>query len=98
MARRLILGAEVLDGAQAQRLGLVQWAQPRDQLAAWTRELAANHAASPKAALAACKRCIAAASDPGRDGYADELRETRLLYDHPETRRKVADFLARRAH
>jgi enoyl-CoA hydratase/carnithine racemase len=95
LARRLILGAEVLDGAEAQRLGLVQWARPRDQLPAYSRDLAAGLAARPKAALAANKRCINAALDARCDGYADELRETRALYDHPETRRQVAAFLAR---
>ena len=97
VAKRLILGAEVIDGAQAERLGLVQWAKPLDQLALFAGELAVRYAAMPKAALAANKRCIAAATDPERDGYADEVAETRTLYDHPETRRKVSDFLAKRA-
>jgi enoyl-CoA hydratase len=95
VAKRLILGAEVIDGAAAERLGIVQWARPRNELAPWTRELAVRLAAMPKAALAANKRCIAAASDAGRDGYAEELFETRALYDHPETRKKVQAFLAR---
>ena len=97
LAKRLILGAEVIDGADAERLGLVQWARPRDQLAAFASEIAARYAAMPKAALAANKRCIAAATDPARDGYADEISETRDLYDHAETRRKVSDFLAKRS-
>jgi len=97
LAKRLILGAEVIDGAEAERLGLVQWARPRDQLAAFASEVAARCAAMPKAALAANKRCIAAATDPERDGYADEISETRTLYDHAETRRKVSDFLAKRS-
>lgn len=97
LAKRLILGAEVIDGAEAERLGLVQWARPRDQLAAFASEIAARYAAMPKAALAANKRCIAAATDPARDGYADEISETRTLYDHAETRRKVSDFLAKRS-
>ena len=45
----------------------------------------------------AIKRCIAAVGDPARDGYAEEIAETRKLYDHPETRRKVLEFLNRRA-
>jgi enoyl-CoA hydratase len=98
LAKRLILGAELIDGAQAERLGLVQWARTLEQLPAFARDVAARYAAMPKAALAANKRCIAAATDPERDGYADELAETRTLYDHPETRRKVSAFLARRAH
>ena len=97
LAKRLIFGAEVIDGAEAERLGLVQWARPRDQLAAFASEIAARYAAMPKAALAANKRCIAAATDPARDGYADEISETRALYDHAETRRKVSDFLAKRS-
>ena len=97
VAARLILGAEVVSGAQALALGIVQWAQPREQLPAWTHALAARLAAMPRAALAASKRCIAAQADPMRDGYADEITETRTLYDHPETRRRVEAFLARGA-
>ena len=96
VAKRLILGAEVIDGAQAQQLGLVQWALPRVQLAAFAHNLAAACAASPKAALAAAKRCITAAGDPLRDGYAEELHETRALYENAETRQRVSAFLARR--
>jgi enoyl-CoA hydratase/carnithine racemase len=97
VAKRLILGAEVLTGAEAQQLGIVQWARPRDDLATWTRDLAARYAAAPKAALAANKRCIAAQADAERDGFAEEIAETRMLYDHPETRLKVTEFLDRSA-
>jgi enoyl-CoA hydratase len=95
VASRLILGAEVIDGAEAERLGLVQWVQPREQLADWTRDLAAKIAALPEAAVAAAKRCIAAQGDPTRDGFAEELAASRRLYDHPETRRRVFEFLNR---
>ena len=37
LAKRLILGAELIDGATAERLGLVQWAVPRDALAVFAR-------------------------------------------------------------
>jgi len=97
VASRLILGAEVIDGAQAERLGLVQWARPREQLAEWTRDLAARYAAAPKAALAAAKRCIEAQNDPARDGFSEELAATRHLYEEPETRRRVSEFLNRSA-
>jgi enoyl-CoA hydratase/carnithine racemase len=97
IANRLILGGEVLDGALAERLGVVQWAHPRAQLAERARELAAHFAGAPRAALAANKRCIAAAGDPARDGYAEELAATRALYHDPETRRRVSEFLKRSA-
>jgi enoyl-CoA hydratase/carnithine racemase len=95
VAKRLILGAETIDGTEAERLGLVQWVQPREQLAAWTRQLAEKIAALPKAALTLAKDCIAAQSDPGRDGFAEEIAASRRLYHHPETRAKVSEFLNR---
>ncbi len=97
VAKRMILGAEVIDGAEAERIGIVQWAQPLAQLAQWSSALAMRYAAMPKSALAANKRCIAAATDCARDGYAEEIAETRTLYDHPDTRRRVVAFLARDA-
>lgn len=93
IAKRLILGAEVVDGAEAERLGIVQWARPRDQLAAWASEVAGRFAAIPRAALAEAKQCIAAQGDPNRDGFELEIEVTRRLYAHPETRRRVSDFL-----
>jgi enoyl-CoA hydratase/carnithine racemase len=97
IANRLILGGEVIDGALAERLGVVQWTRPLSQLAEWTRELAVRFAQAPRPALAASKRCLAAFGDPHRDGYAEELAATRKLYQHPETRRRVAEFLERSA-
>jgi len=96
IAKRLILGAELIDGAQAERLGIVQWAQPRELLAEFTRELAARIADMPRGALAASKRCIQAAGDADRDGFAEELAVTRQLYGRAETRARVAEFLSRK--
>ena len=97
VAKRMILGAEVIDGAQAERLGIVHWAQPPNLLAEFTAALAQRYAAMPRAALAACKRCISAATDRTGDGYQREIDETRLLYDNPETRSKVTAFLSRKS-
>ena len=97
VAKRLILGAEVVDGAEAERLGIVQWARPRVQLAAWAGEVAGRFAAIPRAALAEAKQCIAAQADPNRDGFELEIEVTRRLYAHPETRRRVSDFLKKSA-
>ena len=94
VARRLILGAEVIDGREAARLGLVQWVRPDGQLAAWTAGLVARLGALPAQALAASKRCIAAARDQTIDGYALELEETRRLHDHVDTQARIRAFLA----
>ncbi|MDE2614959.1 MAG: enoyl-CoA hydratase/isomerase family protein, partial [Burkholderiales bacterium] len=95
LARRLILGAETVDGASAERLGLVQWALPRAELEAGARALAERLAALPRHALAAAKQCLAAALDPTRDGFAEEREHTRALYADARTQALVAAFLAR---
>jgi enoyl-CoA hydratase len=95
LARRLILGAETLDGAAAERLGLVQWSVPRAELPEAARAHAERIAGLPPAATGAAKQCIAAALDPQRDGFAEEIAQTRRLYQHPVTQERVAAFLAR---
>jgi enoyl-CoA hydratase len=94
LAKRLILGAEVLDGAAAAALGVVHWAAPRAELPARASEIAKRVADLAAAALAACKACIAAAGQPGRSGYTDELEFTRSLLTNPETQKRVTAFLA----
>jgi enoyl-CoA hydratase len=94
IAKRLILGAETLNGEAAERLGLVQWAVPRAGLADAARALAERIAALPRQALGAAKECIAAAQDDSRDGFAEELAHTRHLYQQDATRDLVAAFLA----
>jgi enoyl-CoA hydratase/carnithine racemase len=93
-AQRLILGAEVVDGATARDLGIVQWAVPRAELRERAAALARRVAELPLGALAASKACIAAAADPGSGGYSLELEATRRLLTEPETRRRVEAFLA----
>ncbi len=98
VARRLIFGAEIIDGEEAARLGLVQWAVPAAELAAWTGDLAARLGALPAAALAACKACIGAslagAVGTGADGYELELTETRRQLESAETQARLRAFLA----
>ena len=94
LANRLILGAEAVDGATAERLGLVQWACPRGELADRAAEIAGRIAALPAAALAAAKLCIMSAATPGRGGYGDELESTRNLQTNAETRERVSAFIA----
>ena len=97
-ALRLILTGEMLDGAAAQSLGLVHWALPRADLAGRAAEIAERTAASPGEALAACKSCIGAAGDPARDGYAEELAQSRRLYASEATRGLVSAFLSGASH
>ncbi len=94
IAKRLILGAEVLDGAAAAAVGVVHWSAPRTELPARAAEITKRIADLPAAALAACKACIVAACEPGRGGYTDELEFTRSLLTNPETQKRVTAFLA----
>jgi enoyl-CoA hydratase len=95
VAKRLILGAEILDGATAAALGVVHWTVPRAELAGFAADLAARLAKIPRAAAAAAKSCIAAQADPARDGYEEELQKTKeLLLNEPETRARVEAFLS----
>jgi len=94
VAKRLILGAETVDGAAAERLGLVQWALPRAEMPEAASALAQRIAKLPRHALDAAKQCIAAALDDSRDGFAEEIAHTRNLYQQPATQERVAAFLA----
>jgi len=94
LAARLILGAEILDGATASALGVVNWTVPRVELAQRAAEIAYGIASLPAAALAASKACIAAAGHSDRGGFTDELEFTRRLLNNAETRQRVEAFLA----
>ncbi len=96
LARRLILGAEVLSGAEAASLGLAHWSVPREELETFTRGVVERIATLPAHALAACKRCIGAALAADVDGYAVEITETRALYASPESQALVARFLEKK--
>ena len=94
IAARLIFGAEVLVGADAVELGLAQWVAPRADIAARAREIVQRIASFPAAALRSSKKCIAAVDHPDDRGYAAERETTRRLSSNPETRARVAAFLA----
>jgi enoyl-CoA hydratase/carnithine racemase len=87
VAKRLILGAEVISGAQAAALGIVHWAVPAGELEARARSIARGIAALPAAALAEAKACIGAAA-----GYERELEATARLLAQDETQKRVRAF------
>jgi enoyl-CoA hydratase/carnithine racemase len=94
VSARLILTGEILDGQAALALGLVQWAAPRDGLAEAADVLAERIAGLSSGSLREAKRLIAAASDPSRDGFAEEIEADWRLFDNPDTRSRIARFLA----
>ena len=94
VASRLILGAEIINGAIARDLGVVHWAVPRSELSAAAVDIAKRVAALPAAALAWSKACIFAAGEPGDGRSRAVLEGTRRLLTSTETRQRVQSFLA----
>ncbi|ELB93163.1 enoyl-CoA hydratase/carnithine racemase [Rhodococcus wratislaviensis IFP 2016] len=92
VAHRIVLGAELVTGDEAQQLGIVQWATTGD-VEAKGRALAERLAQLPPASYAAAKRCITAAR--GEEGFARELDEISRLIETPDTARLLEGFLAR---
>ncbi len=93
LARRLILGAEVLDGAQAAAVGVVHRCVPAPELESAARAQVERIAGLPAVALAACKRCILAACDGQDDGFEAEIEGTALLLGTAQTQQLVRRFL-----
>jgi len=93
VAARLILGAETLSGGEAAHLGLVHWAYASDELQARALELARRLASMPSLAIAACKRCIAAALTDRAVGLEYERTGTRALYESAQTQALVRQFI-----
>jgi enoyl-CoA hydratase/carnithine racemase len=93
-ALRLILGAEQVNGAEAERLGLVQWSAPAAELAETAAAIARRYAAVPSHAAKAAKACITAAADPAMNGFDTEVEQTRSLLQSARTRELIGAFLA----
>jgi len=93
IARRLILGAEIVDGQMAATLGLADWSVADGDIETFTRDLVERIAAMPGQALAACKRCIEVAHDPSNRGFEAELAGTHALLASEETQTLVREFL-----
>lgn len=94
VAARLILGGEVIDGAEAARLGVVQWAVDASELDARVEEIASRIAGLSRPALLASKDCLAAWADPSVDGYARELEKPTALMATEEARSRIERFFA----
>ena len=93
IASRLILGAEIINGQEAQQLGLVQWSVPRNDLALQSQELAERLAQLDRSASEFSKQCIAAASRADVNGFTLEIEATRTLYKRSSTRERIGAFL-----
>jgi len=96
VAKRILLGGDIVNGKTAVALGVVQWSSPRSQLSSFCDGLANRIAGASGAALAATKRCMEKTQASIRVGLDAEREETRLLLETDDTRARVRAFLAGR--
>jgi enoyl-CoA hydratase/carnithine racemase len=95
-AARLILSADVVDGREAQRLGIAQWvAEPAD-LDAETARVAQRIGELSRDALAASKDCMRAVFDPAVNGFERELEKPAALMRNADSKARIARFFAAR--
>ncbi|MHA1569590.1 MAG: enoyl-CoA hydratase/isomerase family protein [Alphaproteobacteria bacterium] len=92
---RVILTGEMVKGADALRMGMVEWSVPADKLAETAAGIAQGAAKLEKNAVGYCKRCIAAQEDPAQDGFAVEREVVLKAIASDETQRRVAAFVSK---
>lgn len=88
-ARQLVLTGRMVDGSEADRMGLADFCPDGAHGAA--ADLARELATRPGRALALAKECLSDA--PSIQGYERELTASRELYGDPETVRLLTTFL-----
>lgn len=96
VASRMILGAEIVSGGEAQRIGLVQWVTDEAQLEGEARSQAVRIAALPAHAVRAAKDCISKAQLPLQAGFDREYENVLELLGTSATKLLVRQFLQRR--
>lgn len=92
-AMRMILAAEVIDGEEAARRGIVDEAFDAPEVMDRALSFASTLAGMPAEALRSAKRCIALAATD--QGYAAEIEETERLHRTEETQATIDAFLNR---
>lgn len=95
VAARVILTGDLLDGREAERLGLVQWSAHAVDFAEVAKEVATRAAGLSVDALAVAKSCIRIADRMSAEGAEAEILGIGALMMKPSTEKRVADFLRR---
>jgi len=97
-ALELVFGAEMIDAAEAHRIGLFNRLVPHDRLAAETRALADTLAAKPPVALALAKEAMYASLDRTLTQALDvELRNQLTCFASDDAREGLKAFLDKRS-
>ena len=97
-AKRLVLLAEMIDGAEAHSLGLVTWVKPADEIDAFVDELAGRLAEGPSFALSQSKGLLNdGANITLREALANEARAQPGNFATADSTEAYAAFAERRA-
>ncbi|MFE9575128.1 enoyl-CoA hydratase/isomerase family protein [Nocardia sp. NPDC006044] len=88
-ALELILSGRNVDGATAERYGIVNCAVPNDELDMYVADLAARIAGHPISGLAEAKRAINRRYLPDPADLATDTAAFRQLFDSPEVRAAI---------
>lgn len=93
-ALRLMLTGELVNGREAERMGIVEWSLPDSELDGHVERLVAQLVATAGPAHAAIKRCVALAGTG--QGYAAETLCQQQLHQSPEAVSRIRTFVSER--
>ncbi|MBV1896467.1 MAG: enoyl-CoA hydratase/isomerase family protein [Rhodobacteraceae bacterium] len=96
VAARIILSSDVINGTEAERLGIAQWVADPEDMAALADKVSGRIGGLSAPSLRASKRCMAAWFDPAQNGFELEGDVTRELMPTQETRDRVHNFFKRK--
>lgn len=90
-AKRLMFGAELVGGEEAERLAIVEWAAPDDQLEDLVDRIVAATLAQSPDSLREIKRCVSLVGT--LHGFDTEIEAVRRLHATPDTAKRIQAFL-----
>lgn len=93
-ALEIVLGCQDIPADIAERYGYVNRALPADEIGAFVTNLALTIASFPAEAIALAKECVNSAEVGVIDGLLDEAHAFNKTLPLPETKRRMAEFLA----
>ena len=93
-ALEIVLGCQDIPADVAERYGYVNRALPAGEIDAFVTNLALTIASFPAEAIALAKQCVISAEAGVIDGLLDEAHAFNKTLPLPETKRRMAEFLA----
>jgi len=96
VAKRIMMTGELVRGTEAERLGMVDWAVPKEQRADKVQELIEQILPVSPLGIDGVKRAIEAQENPEIEGFNYELTTIARLIRQPDTLKRVSSFFERK--